>query len=168
MTLARAYTVGQRTRVEHEADVFGVPADALVFGRCGTVRSRAEAISGKCFEPALALPYVDWPCAHFASTDLPWHYALSVGYRARSRAPFATFTMPRLPHVSRLARGLGGLLHTLRHRSAARTVAIMPLSWRNPEVVACATISAVRCHATSPECLQTVKIVTHDTTEVPC
>jgi hypothetical protein len=165
VTLPRTYTIGQRTRLElHDADAFLVPADAMVFGRCTVVRNRAEAMAGRPFEPATTLTDVGWPCAQLTSLDLPWHHAVSIDYRPRSRDPFAVFTMPRLPHVARLARALEGLLFSLRHRMAVKTVAIMPLSSRNPEVVACATISAVRCQATVADSLHAVKIVAHDGT----
>jgi hypothetical protein len=164
VTAVRAYSIGSRARLElHTADVFSVPADALVFGRSTAVRNRAEDIAGAVFKPMIRdspftsqLPVgsvighpqlIGWPCELLSSSALPWTHALSIAYTPQNKNPFALLTPPRFPHVSRLARSLEYVLFWLWHFVAARSVAILPLSVHNPEVIACATISAIRCMA---------------------
>src|SRR5688572_12785654 len=104
----------------------------MVFGRSPATRSRAEALAGRPFEPMTELVHSPWRCELLASVELPWHQAVSVGYRPRSEDPFALRTGPSLTHVARLARVLQDVLFRLTRRAEVTDVAVMPLSCRNP------------------------------------
>jgi len=152
-----AYRLGSCTIELHATDAFAVPSDALIFGANAELRRRVEDLVSSSFEPAPIPPALTrWTCevararvlTPTGSPTLPWPIAVSMRYRARSRNPFARFTMPHLTHVSHLAGAIGSVLLWLLWKQSATGVTLIPLSWRNPDVQACAIVSAFRSLAT--------------------
>ncbi len=152
-TLTSAYKHPSGIRLEiHRADAFDIPADMLLFGKTAALRERIEQTAGKAFEAYApgAFPRATTPCGRpltaVRSDRLPWPLAVSMRYHPRNGPLDAmAITPPHMPHVWKLFFDLDFLLNTFGGQHGAERVLFLPFSWRNPRVIALATVGAI-CH----------------------
>jgi hypothetical protein len=127
------------------ADALTIPADAAVFGKCPPVRAALEAATGARFEPWRCGPGDLLPKDLLQSSRGPWRRAVSLAYHPRRR-PLPERPRPAAcSHAGRLIVELNALFGRLE-RLGATTILILPLSWRNPDVVIPATVAALWWH----------------------
>lgn len=126
-----------------------MPAGVLIFGRNPPLRTQLEALSGRRFESA-SRPTVNGrkyevlplePAPH-----LPWRLAVSLDYRPRNVRLDARQTPPKLTHVDKLSDDISGVMHEASRRVQTlkpQPLMLLPLSCRNPQVVAVAQVLAI-------------------------
>lgn len=125
-------------------DVFDLKADICVFGRNRPFRERVEALVGNEFSPYQEV--VDGRCAEIldcSCAEVPWSRAVSYLYTARCFSPLEGPRPSEIHHLRTLREDLHFLLHEIVYDFNPVSIAVLGLSWRNPEVVAFATVAAI-------------------------
>lgn len=132
-----------------QGDALTMPAGVVLLGRARSLRSQLEAMTGGRFEPA------DRPTIHGrkfeflsmgAATQPPWRLAVSLDYRPRNVRVDARQTSPNLTHVDKLSDDISWVIDDALRRTQTtqpEPLMLLPLSCRNPEVVAVAQVLAV-------------------------
>jgi hypothetical protein len=137
MSRIAAYRHESGNRIEvHRADAFALPADALVYGRRSPIDRTLGELPRKPLRPSLAKLLRRRVRSVEGTADLPWKRAFAVDYHPRAGALDGH-------HTLYLYLDLTNLTWVLRQEFGARSILLLPLSWRNPAVVAHATVRMV-------------------------
>jgi hypothetical protein len=140
------FRVGHIHTVEvWRGNAFSFEADVLVFGRCPALKAEISALAGSSWEPfalseALARIGIYHRAETLSSARLPWKSAVSIWFRARNRDPLDPDAL--ISPISRISASLWRILWSLHGYGAHRFV-LLPLSWRNPDLVAAAMAEAI-------------------------
>lgn len=130
-------------------DALAMPAGAVLFGRGRPLRARLEAMTGRQFEPAPRPTFYDRKYEFLPidpASPLPWRLAVSLDYRPRNVRVDARQTYPNLTHVDKLSDDVWGVIAEALQRTRTtqpEPLVLLPLSCRNPQVVAVAQVLAI-------------------------
>ncbi len=143
-----AYRLNGRRVEVWQGDALAKPAGVALFGRCRPLRAQLESLAGKPFEPApkptvwgrrFDLLAIDRP-----RSGLSWRLAVSLGYRPRKVRVDARQTHPNMTHIDKLSDDVWWALgYALKRTGGIDSITLLPLSCRNPEVVAVAETLAI-------------------------
>lgn len=144
-----SYRLDGRSVEVWRGDALTMPAGIVLFGRSRPLRARLEAKTGRQFEPATrptfyGRKYEVLPIG--PESHLPWRLAISLDYRPRNVRVDARQTHPNLTHVDKLSDDVWGVIAEALQRTRTtqpEPLALLPLSCRNPQVVAVAQVLAV-------------------------
>ncbi len=137
-----------------QGNALEIKADVAIFGRCKKLKRHLEAVAGCPFEPFVKPWKGRRKISILRHAKLPWPTAISVDYAPRNVATEVRRTAkgywPRKPtHTAGLFLNLWQILFKIHEELAAERVLLLPLSWRNPDVVSIATAGAIWKHCNS-------------------